>query len=114
MGEFINFISRLAYISSVYSLFSNRVGLPLPNIPSSGVLLKSIGAEFLRPVALPDVNPKRGISVSNSYKYNMAGTQLIQLYKLVCTISIQNINLHSKPPCSCLLRHTWVKAVMPF
>ena len=35
------------YISSVYSPFSDGVGLPLHNIPSSGVLMKSIGAEFL-------------------------------------------------------------------
>ena len=31
---------------SVYSSFSDRVGLPLHNIPSSGVLMKNIGAEF--------------------------------------------------------------------
>ena len=41
------------YILSVYSPFSDRVGLPLHNILSSGVLMKSIGAEFLRPDALP-------------------------------------------------------------
>ena len=35
------------YISSVYSPFSDRVGLALHNIPSSGVLMKSIGAKFL-------------------------------------------------------------------
>ena len=35
-------------ISSVYSPFSDGVGLPLHNIPSSGVLMKSIGAEFLQ------------------------------------------------------------------
>ena len=34
------------YILSVYSPFSNGVGLPLYNIPFSGVLMKSIGAEF--------------------------------------------------------------------
>ena len=34
------------YISSVYSPFSDRVGLRLHNIPSSGVLMKSIGAEL--------------------------------------------------------------------
>ena len=34
------------YISLVYCPFSDRVGLPLYNIPSSGVLMKSIGAEF--------------------------------------------------------------------
>ena len=42
--------------SSVCSPFSHGVGLPLHNIPSSGVLMKSIGAEFLRPDALPGVN----------------------------------------------------------
>ena len=49
------------YISSVYSLFSDRVGLPLHNSPSSGVLMKSIGAEFLRLDALPGVNHMRGM-----------------------------------------------------
>ena len=50
------------YTSSVYSPFSDRVGRPLHNIPSSGVLMKSIGAElFLRLDALPDVNHMRGI-----------------------------------------------------
>ena len=34
------------YISSVYCLFSDGVGLPLHNIPSSGVLVKSIEAIF--------------------------------------------------------------------
>ena len=40
-------------------------------------------------------------------KYNiLAGTQLIQLYKFVCTIHTQNINrnLPCKPPFSCHLR----------
>ena len=46
---------------SVYSTFSDRVGLPLHNIPSSRVLMKSIGAEFLRSDALPDVNHIRGM-----------------------------------------------------
>ena len=49
------------YISSVYSPFSDRVGLPLHNNPSSGVLMKSIGVEFVRPDALPGVNHMRGM-----------------------------------------------------
>ena len=56
-------------------------------------------------------------AVSNSPKYGiLSETQLIQLYKFVCTIPTQNnnINLHSKPPFSCILRHTWVKAVELF
>ena len=44
------------YILSVYSSFSDRVGLPLHNTPFPGVLMKSIGATFFRPDALPDVN----------------------------------------------------------
>ena len=90
------------YILSVYSPFSDRVGLCLHNNPSSGELMKSIGAEFLRPDALPGVNHMR----SNSSKYCiLSGTQLIQLYKSVCTIPTQNINinLHSKLPFSRLL-----------
>ena len=50
-----------SYISSVYSPFSDSVGLPLHNILSSGVLMKSIGAEFLRPDALPGVNQMGGM-----------------------------------------------------
>ena len=49
------------YISWVYSPFSDGVGLPLDKIPSSGLLMKSIGAEFLRPDALPGVNHMRGM-----------------------------------------------------
>ena len=49
------------YISSVYSPFSDRVGLPVYNIPSTGVLMKSIGAEILRPDALPGINHMRGM-----------------------------------------------------
>ena len=48
-------------VASVYSPFSDRVGLPLHNIPSPGVLMKSIVAEFLRPDALPGVNHMRRI-----------------------------------------------------
>ena len=75
--------------------------------------MKSIGAEFLRPDALPGVNHMHGMQ----YKIviNMAFCpELIQLYKIVCTIPTQNINisLHSNPPFSRLLRHTWLKAVM--
>ena len=44
------------HISSVYSPFSDRAGIPLHNIPSPEVLMKSFGAELLRPDALPDVN----------------------------------------------------------
>ena len=39
-------VSQCYYISLLYSPFSDRVGLPLHNIPSSGVLMKSIGADF--------------------------------------------------------------------
>ena len=45
----MNLVKKIAlclYISSVYSPFSDRVGLPLHNIPYSGVLMKSIGADF--------------------------------------------------------------------
>ena len=49
------------YISSVYRPFSDGDGLPLHNIHSSGVLMKSIGAEFLQPDALPGVNHIRGM-----------------------------------------------------
>ena len=48
-------------IGLYYSQFSDGVGLPLHNIPSSGVLVKSIGAEFLRPNALPGVNHMHGM-----------------------------------------------------
>ena len=50
-----------SYILSVYSLFSNRVGLPLHNTPFPGVLMKIIGAAFFLPDALPDVNHMHGM-----------------------------------------------------
>ena len=58
-------IALVIYISSVYSMFSDRVGLPLHNIPSSGVLMKSTGAEVLRPDALPDVTKKTSYTYLN-------------------------------------------------
>ena len=57
-------------VASVYSPFSDMVGFPLHNIPSVRVLMRSIGAEFLRPDAPYGVNPKY---------YILAGTQIIQL-----------------------------------
>ena len=47
------------YIIGLYSPFSDRVGLPLHNNPFPGVLMKSIGAAFLRPDSLPDVKHMR-------------------------------------------------------
>ena len=40
------FLYIYIYILSVYSPFSDRVGLPLPNTPFAGVLMKSIVAAF--------------------------------------------------------------------
>ena len=102
-------------ISSVYSTFSDGVGLPLHNIPSSWVLVKSIEANCFI-TEFPSWRQPQAIS--NSSKCNsLAGTQPIQLYKLLlCTISTQNsiINLCCKLPFSRILWHTWVKAVMLF
>ena len=49
------------YISSVYSPFSDGVGLPPHNILSSGMLMKCIGAVFLRPDAFSGVDHMRGV-----------------------------------------------------
>ena len=49
------------YISSVYSPFSDRVGLLLHNIPSSRVLMNNIGEELIQPDALLGVNHMRGM-----------------------------------------------------
>ena len=88
-GSHVVLWTACKYISSYYSPFSDRDGLPLHNIPSSGVLMKSIGAEFLRPDALPRVNHMRGMQYQNSYKYCiLSGTRLIRLYKFVCSIPI--------------------------
>ena len=46
---------------SVYSSFSDRVGLPPHNTPFPGVLMKRIGAAFVRLDALPDINHMRGM-----------------------------------------------------
>ena len=85
-------------ISSVYSPFS--------------VLMRSIGAEFLQPDALPGVNYMRGMQYE--IVINVAFCPKLK-YKFVCTIPTQNINLHSiYMAFSRLLRHIWVKAVMQF
>ena len=63
--------------SSVYNPFSDRVGLPPYNTFFPRVLMKSIGAVFLRPDTLPDVNHMRGmqyqivinIIAGNQYKF---------------------------------------------
>ena len=55
---------RSQYILSVYYIilsFSDRVVLPLHNTLFPGVLMKSIGAAFFRPDALPGVNHMRGM-----------------------------------------------------
>ena len=57
----MNYLNFLHTSSSVYSPFSDRVGLPPHNTPFPGVLMKSIGASFLQPDALPDVNHMRGM-----------------------------------------------------
>ena len=44
--SFLILVEDTIYISSVYSPFSDRVGLPLHNTPFPGVLMKSIGAAF--------------------------------------------------------------------
>ena len=71
--------------------------------------MKSIRAEFLWPIALPGVNHMRGMQYQIVLNITICP---IQLYKFVCTISTQNINLHSKLSVSSLLQHTWVKAIM--
>ena len=72
-------------ISSVYSPFSDRVVFPLHNIPSSGVLMKSIGAmksswSRVFTTGFPFWHqPHAWDAVSNSTKYCiMSGTQLMQ------------------------------------
>ena len=47
--------------SSVYSPFSDRVGVPPHNTPFPGVLIKSIGAADNIYTYLPDVNHMRGM-----------------------------------------------------
>ena len=77
--------------------------------------MKSIGAEFLRPDALPGVNHMRGMQ--NQIVVNiLTVNQLIQLYKFVCTINTHNSNikLRCERYFSRLLRHTWAMAVMQY
>ena len=57
--------------SSVYSPFSDRVGLPPHNIPFQGVLMKSIGAVFLTTVCHSRRKPHAWNAISNSSKYNI-------------------------------------------
>ena len=65
--------------------------------------MNSIRAEFKRPDALPGVNHSDQKSTNTAVQ--------ICVHNYYTNI---NINLHSKPPFSHLLRHTWVKAVMQF
>ena len=51
----------MCYIYHRFIVLSDRVGLPLHIIPSPGVLMKNIEAEFLRPDALPGVNHMCGM-----------------------------------------------------
>ena len=60
----LSILPKILHILLVYSLFSDRVGLPPHNAPFPGVLMNSIGAVFLQPDALPDVNHMRGIYYS--------------------------------------------------
>ena len=73
--------------------------------------MKSIGAECLRPDALPGVNHMRGMQyqiIPN--KIITFWPELIQLYKFVYTIPILNSNINLR----CQLPFTWVKAMMLF
>ena len=110
------------YISSVYSPFSDRVGLPFPiglDFLFITILLKECQWRVMEQIFTTGCpswrRPHAWDVVSNSYKYCiLSGTHPIQSYKCVCTIPTLNINinLHSKPSFSHLLRHTWVKALV--
>ena len=61
--------------------------------------MKSIGAEFYDLLCPSWCQPHAWDALSNRPKhYILGGSQLIQLYKFVCRIPTQNINinLHSK------------------
>ena len=98
--ELINTVVHIcvqnSHTSSVYSPFADRVGLPPHNTPFPRVLMKSIGAGFLRPDSLPDV---RGMQCQIVINFHTK-----QQYEFI----------RCKSPFSRLLRHNWVKAVMLF
>ena len=79
-------------ILSVYSPFSDRVGLPLHN--TQGVSMKSMEQRFS--TGCPSWRqPHAWDAILNCSKYNiLVGNQLIRLYKFVCTIPIQNRNIN--------------------
>ena len=56
-------------IVSVYSPFSNRVGLPLHNTPFPGVLMKSIGAAFFD--RMPFLTPTTCVGCNMCYVFNV-------------------------------------------
>ena len=57
--------------------------------------MKSLGAEFFTTGCPSWRQPHAWDAVQNSSKYCiMSETQLIQLYKFVCTIYTQNININ--------------------
>ena len=87
-------------ISSVYSIFSDRVGLPLHKYHISRSLNESVLERiYLQPVALPGVNHMRGIQYQIFLNITFC-RELIQLCKFVSTFPTQNnnINLRSNPP----------------
>ena len=68
---------------------------PLITLPGPGVLMKSLEQHFFTTGCPSWHQPHAWGAVSNSSKYNiLAGTQLIQLYKFVCTIPTQNIHIN--------------------
>ena len=73
--------------------------------------MKSIGAEVLRPDALPVGSHMRGM------QYHIVLNIIIwpevkQLYKFVCIIPRQNISINLHCPFIRLLRYTWIKVVI--
>ena len=74
-------VFSVVYILLVYSLFSDRVGLPLHNTPFPGVLMKSIGATFFRPDALPDV--------------------LVAFQSMFISIWVSRLEIDEFPDCQC-------------
>ena len=58
MQMFMSCVYPVSVLKAAFCMtyISNSVGLPLHNIPSSGVLMKSTREELLRPDALSGVN----------------------------------------------------------
>ena len=80
--------------SSVYSPFSDRVGLPPQNIPSPRLLMKSIGAEFFSTTGCPSWRQPQRISSCHQQTFSLI--TLTSSVPYLILIMYYSNNVHSE------------------